>query len=184
MTEPKTRWNVGKSRKLADLNAGPIEKVVIKSEREKKIVKAFESVIGRRAYEGIQQIRNELFEQIQVGVGPDKMRLYQETQAMTFMMSSAVLDEMEQKEMAKTTPNKKAIQWIQSTRIELMKASSEIRKAIESEHDMRFGKKNINITKTIKGTVQEWMDAEKQETTKPAEEITDGKKETNENTTE
>lgn len=155
-----SRWKVGKTRIMADRNASPEVKAEIVKRVEEKVMNSYEAIVGRRAVESIQCLQADIIKSIQFGDNVDVQGKYAELQALTSAMSFETLKTMEEKENQKKAPNINVLKWIQEARIELMKASAEIRKANEGQYEMKHGKKTVNVN-VDKETLDKWLTTKK-----------------------
>ena len=154
----RSRWRVGVSRIMADAQCPAPIKEEVKKQAELLVLEQYQALVGRKAVLKIEQLQGDMIAEIQKGNNIDVQGKYAEVQALTWTMELNILNEIEMKERLKKRPNFLILKWATECKIELMKASSEIRKANESQHEMKHGKRSVNVNINDKESLEKWLE--------------------------
>lgn len=155
----KSKWKVGSGRMYAHKTTDEIKALTTTYARKRvvKLAKEYKSLILKESASLLEEQKKDMQELIlsQNNIGVQQKLMENQLHYNTMIMG--ILDELAVYEKNKKLPNKEILQWVVDKLIDMKKADAEIRKANEGQFEMRFGKKNINVSVKSDKSVEEWL---------------------------
>jgi hypothetical protein len=177
MTEQNPhKWKVGKSRQFANQESR-VKKVyktqhpmlkseigLIKAQAKRQfiqLIKEDEQLINKEFGQVTHEVFEDMQERLRTEDTADTERIMKIVLTEQMKHQFLVFAKMIDKEMEKKKPNPDIIKWAQGKKQDLIINGMDLlRKMNEGEHEMRYGKKKININTDLP-TLEEWSNSGK-----------------------